>query len=234
MHSPHRETRRPQANRSVEPAPRAAASGDQSTKPRRAVYSFKAVALFIAFTLSVFAADQALKYLAFDTTFIASQPIEINTDAPEQTFIPPNAQVTVVDHVLALRLMINEGAVFGLGDGFQWLFIVVSIVAAVVLIRLFWVSPANAYVTHLALALILAGDLGNLYDRLMYNSVRDMLAMLPGVPLPFGIAWPNGMREVWPWIFNIADAALMVGVGLVLVVTWRNERHQSAAESRPS
>jgi signal peptidase II len=228
-------------------APADHATGAASSGPPsqlRAVRSIRAIAVFLGITLAVFAADQALKYFAFNTGYIVGRPVEINTEHPEATVIPRDG-VMVVDHVLALTLMVNEGAVFGLGDGFQWLFIVVSVVAAVVLIRLFWVSPANAWLTHLALALILAGDLGNLYDRLLFNSVRDMLVMFPGVHLPFGWRWPTSLNEllpwvtnrgkpdVWPWVFNIADAALMVGVALVLIVTWSNERRmrRQTAES---
>ena len=95
---------------------------------------------------------------------------------------------------------------------------------------LFWRSPRGAWVLHAALALILAGALGNLYDRWCFAAVRDMLHMLPDVHLPFGLHWPgpsvppghppvDGPTEIWPWIFNLADVALMVGVGLVLVTS---------------
>jgi signal peptidase II len=71
---------------------------------------------------------------------------------------------------------------------------------------------------HAALGLVLAGALGNLYDRVVYGAVRDMLHMLPGVRLPMGLRWPNGHDEVWPWIFNIADVSLLLGVGVLLLV----------------
>jgi signal peptidase II len=195
---------------------------------RRAGRSATALIAFFAITLCVFAADQALKYYAFH--YVPPEPIELNEQKPGHTYFP-NHEVPVVDGLLSLRLTANTGAVFGLGDGMQWLFIAVSIIAAGIILRLFWVSPANAWVSHLALALILAGDLGNLYDRVMFSAVRDMLYLFPGVELPFGLAWPNGAQKVWPWLFNIADAALMVGVGLVLVVIWGNQRPQQTGES---
>ncbi|NJS15352.1 MAG: hypothetical protein HC788_13065, partial [Sphingopyxis sp.] len=67
------------------------------------------------------------------------------------------------------------------------------------------------------LGLVLAGALGNLYDRVVYGAVRDMLHMFPGVELPFGWTWPNGLRDVWPWVFNGADVSLLVGVGVLLM-----------------
>jgi signal peptidase II len=185
------------------PAGKAAASKANQRAGRCAI----SIAIFSVLTLVVFAADQALKHLAFK--HVAGRPIELHPDDPERTIIPHH-EMPVVEGLLSLRLTANTGAVFGLGDGMQWLFITVSIIAAVVIARLFWVSPANAYLTHVALALILAGDLGNLYDRIAFWAVRDMLWLFPGTGL-------------WPWIFNLADAALMLGVGLILVVTWRNE-----------
>jgi len=205
-----------------------------SNAARRACRSKRAIALFLGITLVIFAADQGLKYFAFQTSVIAGEPVQVNRADPAQTLIPRHQPLPVVDSVLSLRLLVNEGAVFGLGDGWQWLFILVSIVAAGVIIRLFWVSPANAYLTHFALALILAGDLGNLYDRLVFNAVRDMLLLFPGMPLPFGLSWPNGERQVWPWVFNVADAALMAGIFLVLVITWRNEQRRPAGRSARS
>ena len=205
--------------------------GAESTSRQRAGRSWLALVIFFSMTLTIFAADQALKYLTFNTPAVAGQPIQINANQPKQTFIPPHSRVTVVPHLLSLKLTMNTGAVFGLGDGWQWFFIAISILAVGVLLRLFWVSPANAWPTHLALALILAGDLGNLYDRLMFHAVRDMLLLFPGVPLPFGLRWPQGHDGLFPWVFNIADAALLTGVALVLVIIWNNERPPQNAQS---
>ena len=38
--------------------------------------------------------------------------------------------------------------------------------------------------------MILAGALGNLWDRVMYDAVRDLFLLFPGVNLPFGWSWP--------------------------------------------
>ena len=64
------------------------------------------------------------------------------------------------------------------------------------------------------LGMLLAGVLGNLYDRTVFGYVRDMLYMLPGKQ------WPGTDREIFPWIFNIADTLLCVGVGLMLVYSF--------------
>jgi signal peptidase II len=116
----------------------------------------------------------------------------------------------VIPGLLNFQLTLNTGAVFGTGQGGRPIFIAVSIVAVFVILFLLYRSPANARLYQIGLALILGGALGNLYDRVLYSAVRDMLHMLPSTGL-------------WPWIFNPADVALVLGVALVLLVSWLSE-----------
>ncbi|MFI4862436.1 MAG: signal peptidase II [Phycisphaerales bacterium JB063] len=122
--------------------------------------------------------------------------------------IPPREEpVVVVPGLLNMQLTLNTGAVFGLGQGQRWLFIVVSVFATGVILVLVWRSPSAGWCYPVALGLILSGALGNLYDRVRFSAVRDMLHMLPNT-------------ELWPWIFNLADVALVVGVLVVLALSW--------------
>jgi signal peptidase II len=203
------------------PADRQAASGALP----RAGSSGSAIGRFLLVVAVVLAADLALKYWSFNE--VAGRPVVL-TDRVTEDYrgfwsMYPHAPIEVVPYVLSLRLTTNTGAVFGLGKGNRLMFIGVSAVATAIIGFMFWRSPRRAWGLQLALALILAGALGNMYDRVVYSAVRDMLHMLPGVLLPFGLAWPGGVREVWPWIFNLADVALLAGVGLVLIFTWRAE-----------
>ena len=131
------------------------------------------------------------------------------TNSPER--VPAHEPIEVVPGLLNFQLTLNTGAVFGLGQGARPVFIVVSIIALFVITILLYRSPADARLYHIGLALILGGALGNLYDRVLYSAVRDMLHMLPSTGL-------------WPWIFNIADVALVCGVALVLLVSYLTER----------
>ena len=138
------------------------------------------------------------------------------TDSPQR--VPSHDPVEVIPGLLNLQLTLNTGAVFGMGQGARPMFIAVSIVALVVILFLLYRSPRNGWLYHVGLALILGGALGNLYDRVFYSAVRDMLHMLPSTGL-------------WPWIFNPADVALLAGVGMVLVVSWMSE-HQAARQAK--
>src|SRR5690606_19451152 len=113
-------------------------------------------------------------------------------------------------------------AVFGAGQGKRWFFIAFTgaamAFAAVMLAR--WTSRRD-WLSHVAIGLIVAGGLGNLYDRIMFAAVRDFLHPLPTASLPFGLRWPGGDTALWPYVSNIADALLIVGMGLLLIRLWR-------------
>jgi signal peptidase II len=167
---------------------------------------------FVLVALLVLAADLAAKHLAFRLT--AGHPVDPATAASADFDHEPRV---LVPGVLALKLTLNQGAAFGLGQGGRWVFVVVALAALVIIAGVFRSSRADARVLHAALGLLMAGALGNLYDRILYGRVRDMLWLLPDVRLPFGWSWPGGSREVYPWIFNVADAAMCVGLAVLLI-----------------
>lgn len=119
----------------------------------------------------------------------------------------------------------NRGAVFGIGQGQRWLFISVSILAIGFLTWLFANSGRQRFYQFL-LGMLLAGVLGNMYDRIMFGHVRDMILALPDwhwpgtwqVPL---LNYPEPpTRTAFPYVFNVADSLLCVGVILMIVYSW--------------
>lgn len=123
---------------------------------------------------------------------------------------------------IGIQKSLNEGALFGMGQGKVWLFAVFSFAAlAAIPIWLFWFRAANDRWLNTALGCVTGGILGNLYDRL-------------GLP---GMTWdqffPNRTGEsvyavrdwilfqwndqwVWP-NFNIADMLLVGGACLLMI-----------------
>ena len=199
------------------PADTAGASVDV----RRAVRSPKAILGFFIVVVSMLFADLYLKTWAFE--HVAGTPVELSRDAmledPHGFWRAyPHEPTVVIHYVLNLQLTTNTGAVFGMGKGGIPVFVGVTVLAVVVIFVVLFRSPANAWPLHLSLALILAGALGNLYDRVKYAAVRDMLHMLPETRL-------------WPWIFNFADAILMIGVGVIFVYTYLMDRDAKNAPS---
>ena len=83
-------------------------------------------------------------------------------------------------------------------------------VAAAVIVVIYSVqSPVSQRLLQTALALILGGALGNLYDRLLYGYVVDFLEFYVG-----SYSWPT---------FNIADTAISIGVGVLAIEVIRDE-----------
>src|SRR5215472_13647220 len=73
-----------------------------------------------------------------------------------------------------LTTVFNKGALFGIGQGYSWLFALLSLVAAAGIVYwLFVRGHASSWWLTVTLALILAGALGNLYDRLHLHGWRD-------------------------------------------------------------
>lgn len=71
----------------------------------------------------------------------------------------------IVPHLLHFRRSLNPGALFGLGQGLTTVFIAASILALLFVLYLFAHTPRNRLSMHVALGMILAGALGNMYDR---------------------------------------------------------------------
>jgi signal peptidase II len=171
--------------------------------------------------LGVFAAgvgtDLGLKRWAFQT--VAEDPIVLDAEVIEHPYwqIPEHRPVVVIPRLLNLHLVKNEGAVFGIGANQRVFFIAFTIAALAGALVVFgrWTTQ-RATLAHIAIALILAGGLGNLYDRIRFGFVRDFLHMLPGLNLPFGWNWPGGSTEIFPWVFNVADVMLLMGMGTLM------------------
>lgn len=137
--------------------------------------------------------------------------------------IPAHEPVVVIPHLLRFELVLNPGAVFGVGPGQRVFFVVFTLAALAFGLWVFarW-TRADQWGAHASVGLIMAGGLGNLYDRVVYGCVRDFLHPLPTAPLPFGLKWPGGSEQLWPWVSNVADAFLLVGIGGLIIALWRD------------
>lgn len=173
-------------------------------------------------TLIGLVTDLASKYIAFDR--VAGFPVAIDRALVMRLrnpsdLIPAHAPVKVVPGVLDFTLLLNPGAVFGIGAGKRWVFVFFTVGAMIFALGLFakW-TVRRDWVSHVGLGLLISGGIGNLYDRLVYACVRDFIRPLPGVELPFGWSLPWGGREVWPYVSNVADLYLIVGVAMLI---WR-------------
>jgi signal peptidase II len=129
--------------------------------------------------------------------------------------------------VIGLQTSVNEGALFGFGQGWVTAFACLSVVAA--LATLWWLFVAGAaqdgWLT-IALGSVTAGIFGNLYDRLglpglFWNYTSPTHQIGDSV---YGVRdWILVMVGRWPWPnFNIADSLLVCGAALLI---WHALRH---------
>lgn len=177
--------------------------------------------------------DLWLKHWSFQN--VAPQPVALEPElirSDPNWHIPPHEPVEVVHRLLNLHLVRNDGAVFGIGANQRMFFILFTIGALGAAFLVFgrWTTK-RATLAHVALGLILAGGLGNLYDRITFGFVRDFLHMLPGWTLPFGWNWPGGSTEVFPWVFNVADVMLLLGMGTLMVYMNGLEKRRKQARA---
>jgi signal peptidase II len=126
---------------------------------------------------------------------------------------------------------INEGALWGMGQGYTWLFALLSVVAiAGVSVWLFVYRAARSLWLTIALGLIMAGTLGNLYDRLgLHGWLRTDGTAIYGVRdfLAFTFGTYN-----YP-IFNGADCFLVTGAIMLAIQSFRTEEASDLAGELP-
>ncbi len=134
--------------------------------------------------------------------------------------LPAGANIVVIPHFFRLVQVYNRGAAFGflqnssspltLGS-----LIAVSFVALAVVFTLLWQSSVSRR-GGWALAMILGGACGNLFDRILHGRVTDFLLFYIG-------------RYEWP-AFNVADSAIVIGAALLI---WEIafERHPASPQA---
>lgn len=146
---------------------------------------------------------------------------------------PPDVGGRIVDLLPGfLRLVAsrNPGIVFGinvaewfsLGAGAgQALTAALTVLTAGLILYVFATTPPTRRWVHVWCGLILAGAIGNLYDRLLFGYVRDV----------FQFTLTVGGRTLWPFVFNAADVFLVFGVALLAAAILFAPRPDEAASS---
>ena len=202
-----------------------------STAPPAAVSAYRSIRAWLVLLMVLttgLALDLGLKRWSFEN--VADQPVVLDRQQLLRNpywRIPRHEPVTVVPRVLELHLVENRGAVFGIGADQRIFFIVFTIGALIAAIIVFarW-TTSGSRMAHVALGLVLAGGIGNLYDRVLFSVVRDFVHLFPGWTLPFGWRWGGHSDEIFPWVFNVADVMLLTGMGLLMWHMNRRDRRR--------
>jgi len=110
--------------------------------------------------------------------------------------VPYGTEVAAIDHLVWITNIHNSGAAFGLAPALALVFLVASIAVSIGLV-VYVATHRNDVMTDAVLGLILGGTIGNGFDRVMYGTVTDFIAL-----------------HFWP-VFNVADSAVSIGVILL-------------------
>lgn len=118
--------------------------------------------------------------------------------------------VPLIGNLVKLTYVRNTGAAFSLFVGFSSYLAVIGLVVTAIVVYFHFKISRRDYFTQTALAFILGGSLGNLFDRILRGYVVDYL--------DFGF---------WP-VFNLADTMINVGVFMILIVIWQSSKNKGA------
>ena len=132
--------------------------------------------------------------------------------------VPEYIPHEVFGDAVQLTLAFNPGASFGIGVGeySRIVFIALALVALIVLARLYRAAPAHDRSRAVALALICAGAIGNMLDRM--RSARGVVDFID-----------LGIGDARFYTFNVADVAITIGAVLLASILWQEDRKRSLA-----
>ncbi|WP_305880104.1 signal peptidase II [Sporosarcina sp. Marseille-Q4943] len=121
-------------------------------------------------------------------------------------------RIPIAEPYLALLSHRNKGAAWGMLEGQMWLFYIVTIIVVVGIIYFFHKEAKGSKLLSASLMFLLGGAIGNFIDRLVRKEVVDFIdVLIPVINYDFPI-------------FNVADAALTVGVVFIILHVIADEK----------
>ena len=121
-------------------------------------------------------------------------------------------RIVLMDPTFALLSHRNRGAAWGMLEGQMWLFTIVTIVVVIGILYYFHKEAKGKPIFQAGLMMLLGGAIGNFIDRLWRGEVVDFVDVL--IPI---------INYDFP-IFNVADAALTIGVVIIIIFVFKEER----------
>lgn len=116
-------------------------------------------------------------------------------------YLEGNAPFYFIPGFLRFSYVENRGAAFGMLADNRWVFLILSSLTIICLIVFMFVSKPKCRMERVGLALILAGGIGNMIDRVFLGYVIDFI----------------DFYSIWNYVFNIADSCVCIGVALLIL-----------------
>lgn len=111
--------------------------------------------------------------------------------------------IPVIKNVLHITFVQNLGAGFGTLQGRWWLLVIISLIAFAV--AFYYFLKTKKFFLEIIIAVLLAGIVGNLIDRMVFGFVRDFIDF-----------------RIWP-VFNIADIVITISILLLIFYFWKEK-----------
>ena len=150
-------------------------------------------------------------------------PLLLITDQLSKIYIDRNfflgESVTVFENFFHITYIRNKGAAFGILSDSPWrvpFFVTIGVIACVALLWYLYSTRADQKLLQISLVMVFSGAIGNMIDRVRLAEVIDFL----------DVHW---YQYHWP-AFNVADSAITVGVGLMILDLWFEERRLKKAK----
>ena len=118
--------------------------------------------------------------------------------------------VEVIPNILSWMYLRNTGAAWSILEGQMWFFYIVTFIVVVVVVYYLQKYGAQSSLLSLSLSFVLAGSVGNVLDRIRLGYVVDMIR-IEFIDFP---------------IFNVADMSLFIGVALLILYVFLDERNK--------
>jgi signal peptidase II len=139
--------------------------------------------------------------------------------------IPALSRIFTITHVR------NTGVAFGQLAGIGWLFMLVNLAVLVGVLVYYPRIPAGQWPMRLAAGLIMAGDLGNVIDRLRTAALVSQQTGSIWTALPKAYVTDFFDVKIWP-VWNVADMCIVAGVIILAWMLWRAETAEIPKETR--
>jgi len=121
-------------------------------------------------------------------------------------FFPGESRL-VIPHLLWWTYVQNTHGAFGLFGNSPVLLIALAIIVLTIFALAFRDAVQRSLLVRIAFGMIVGGAVGNIVDRLQHRWVVDFI----------------DFKTIWPNVFNVADASITIGVGLLIIASLRRE-----------
>ena len=144
--------------------------------------------------------------------------IDICSKLVVSKYLSINESIKIINNFINITHVRNTGVAWSLFNNQTILVLIVSIIVIIGIILYIRKNKPTNNVEKISYSLVLGGAIGNLIERLIYGYVTDFIDIKI-----FNYNYP---------IFNLADTFIVIGVILLIIITWRCEHDRNKSKRK--